>query len=80
MRTTLDIADDVLLAAKEQARRDRRSVGAVLSDLARIALTQKLRAGLAEQGESFYGFEPLPSRGKPVTNAWIDQLREEDLD
>ncbi|HUP25435.1 MAG TPA: antitoxin, partial [Thermoanaerobaculia bacterium] len=38
MRTTLDIADDVLLAVKERARRERRSAGEVLSDLARQAL------------------------------------------
>lgn len=39
MRTTLDIEDDVLLAAKETARRDKLSIGAVISDLARRTLT-----------------------------------------
>jgi hypothetical protein len=32
-------ADDVLLAVKERARRENRTAGAVLSDLARQALT-----------------------------------------
>jgi hypothetical protein len=41
MRTTLDIADDVLQAAKERARREGRSVGSVISDLARLALTSR---------------------------------------
>ena len=37
MRTTLDIEDDVLLAAKELARRSGSSAGQVLSRLARQA-------------------------------------------
>ena len=38
MRTTLAIDDDVLAAAKAIAEQEHRSVGAVLSDLARRAL------------------------------------------
>ena len=38
MRTTLAIDDDVLAAAKAIARQERRSVGEVVSDLARRAL------------------------------------------
>jgi hypothetical protein len=39
MRTTLDLDDDVLAAARELAAGCRRSVGAVVSDLARKGLT-----------------------------------------
>jgi hypothetical protein len=39
MRTTLDIADDVLQAARERARREKKTIGEVVSDLARSALT-----------------------------------------
>ena len=39
MRETLDISDDVLQAAKERARRENKSVGQVISELARSALT-----------------------------------------
>jgi hypothetical protein len=39
MRTTLDIPDDVLQAAKELARREKTSAGKIISDLARAALT-----------------------------------------
>ena len=39
MRTTLDIADDVLHAAKERAGREHKTTGEVISDLARSALT-----------------------------------------
>ena len=45
MRTTLDIEDDVLLAAKEMARRQRLSIGKVMSNLARRALTQHRTGG-----------------------------------
>ena len=38
MRTTLSIEDDVLLAAKNLARREARTLGEVISDLAQRAL------------------------------------------
>jgi|CXWL01.1.fsa_nt_gi hypothetical protein len=82
MRTTLDIADDVLHAAKERARREHRSAGAVISDLARQALLHVgsgpvgASTSLVAEATSFYGFEPLPSRGAAVSNELIDRLRE----
>jgi hypothetical protein len=39
MRTTLDIDDDVVVAARELATGERRSLGSVISDLARRGLT-----------------------------------------
>jgi hypothetical protein len=39
VRTTLDIADDVVAAAKELAAAERRSLGSVISELARRGLT-----------------------------------------
>lgn len=76
MRTTLAIDDDVLFAVKERARREHRTIGQVLTDLARQALTNPPLADGAV--EPFHGFEPLPHRGRPVTNALIDQLREDE--
>jgi hypothetical protein len=38
MRTTLDIDDDVVTAARELAGRERRSLGSVISELARRGL------------------------------------------
>jgi hypothetical protein len=78
MRTTLDIADDVLLAVKERARREKRSAGEVLSEMAREALTHRHQAAARTKPESFFGFEPLPHRGAAVSNELIDRLREED--
>ncbi|MGH2914372.1 MAG: antitoxin [Solirubrobacteraceae bacterium] len=39
MRTTLEIDDDVALAARELAQGSRRSLGSVISELARRGLT-----------------------------------------
>lgn len=80
MRTTLSIDDDVLLAVKERAGRERRTVGAVLSDLARQALVQRPegREAAGYSTESLHGFEPLPHRGAAVSNALIDRLRDEE--
>jgi hypothetical protein len=77
MRTTLDIDDDVLQAAKERARRQRTTAGRVISALARQALTAAPATGAAEP-EAFYGFRPFASRGNVVTNEDIDRIREED--
>lgn len=51
MRTTLSIDDDVLLAAKGLAARERRTLGEVVSELARRGLapaarTPKMRNGV----------------------------------
>jgi len=77
MRITLDIADDVLMAVEDRARQQKRSAGDLLSELAREALTWE--DAEAKKAKSFYGFDPLPSRGGPVSNELIDKLREEDL-
>jgi hypothetical protein len=79
MRTTLDIADDVLQAAKERARREGRTAGEVISDLARSALTARVtKAVKAAEPKSHYGIRPFPSRGNVITNELIDKLREDD--
>ena len=77
MRTTLNVADDVLLAAKSLARRDGSSLGAVISELARKGLNGGSLDDLPPENDEFHGFRPLPKRGKPVTNELIDRLRED---
>ena len=76
MRTTISLDEDVLLAVKERARRERRSAGQVLSELAREALTGRQTGPRAVS--AFHGFEPFPHRGVAVSNALIDQLREDE--
>jgi len=81
VRTTLDIDDDVLAAAREIARRERRTAGAVVSDLARRALTGTATPNpTVRESPALYGFEPFPADGRIVTNELIDRLREHDDD
>jgi hypothetical protein len=79
MRTTLNVDDDVLLAVKERARRENRTAGQVLSDLARQVLTGQQPRGDGGDTE-FHGFRPLPHRGRAISNALIDQLREDEVE
>ena len=74
MRTTLDIEDDVLFAAKDMARREGLTAGQIISRLARLALTKRV-----DQQPSYptvSGFRPLPTRGLMVSNDQVNVLRE----
>ena len=78
MRTTLDLDLDILLAAKELARRERKSTGSVISELVRRALNVSVTQSGAAEPPATYGFRPFGSRGTVVTNERIDKLREDD--
>ena len=74
MRTTLDIEDDVLQAAKELAKHEGRTAGEVLSALARKGLT-------VESPKKFTirnGVPLLPSSGEIVTLEHIQKLMDEE--
>jgi hypothetical protein len=81
VRTTLDLDDDVLASAKEIARRENKTAGQVLSELARRALTQQATAApgahLARAPAPVFGFRPFASRGAVVTDQLVQQLRDE---
>ena len=81
MRTTLDIDDDVLAAAKELAKAQKSTAGEVISGLARKALTQDAAApGATEAPHGLLyedGWYVLPSRGAIVTNELIDRIQQE---
>jgi hypothetical protein len=81
MRTTLDIDDDVLSAAKELALRDKTTAGQVLSDLARKALTTptELEAPVGPDGLVLRnGWYVLPRRsGAIVTSEMVARLMDE---
>jgi hypothetical protein len=84
MRTTLDIADDVLLAAKRLACRDNKRLGQVISDLARSALNTDGRVGAPAPAPASaerlarLGIRPLARRGGVVSNELINRLREQE--
>ena len=80
MRTTLDIEDDVLAAARELARRQGTTAGQVVSRLLRAALSGAASTGQAAAGAppTIAGFRPSQAPvGAVVTNEQIDQLRDE---
>ncbi len=92
MRTTLDIADDVLFAAKDFARRDKKTLGQVISEWGRVALQNpvtaqkaakgKAKSALSDEDQQFYelGFRTLPNREgvTGVTNELVNQIRDEE--
>lgn len=68
MRTTLDIEDDVLQAARELARQEGSTTGRVLSDLARRGLNSAARPTRGSRHTPARGGVPvLPSRGEVIT-------------
>jgi hypothetical protein len=73
MRTTLDIEEDILFAAKEIARQRGVTLGKVLSELARQALTRQVSAG------TWHGLPLFPVQPKAgvITMELVNQLRDE---
>ena len=77
MRTTLDIEDDVLQAAKELAQRDGGTAGQIISTLARRGLAgspKKSRKTAGSRG----GVPLLPSRGEVVTLEHVQNLMDKE--
>lgn len=81
MRTTLDIDEDVLAAAKELARREHLPAGQVVSRLLRGVLTGQfggMPAPNASATAAVAGFRPFGPRGKIVTNDQVNALRDQE--
>ena len=83
MRTTLSIDDDVLYAVKSLARRQGRSLGEVLSDLARQALqapagsAAHLTPGPMDDALAALGLVPYRApQAAVVKQAQIEALRD----
>jgi hypothetical protein len=73
MRTTLAIDDDVLAAAKGLAQIQGRSIGEVISDLAR----QSLRRPIALGRRNGVPLLPISRENAQVTLAVVNALRDE---
>ena len=76
MRTTLDIEDDVLSAAKDLAKREKKTAGQVISELARRGLAGAA-APASREPKAAYGFRPFAGEGRIVSNDLINKLRED---
>ena len=76
MRTTLDLDEDILNAAKALAAQERKPVGQFVSELLREALPARGGANAMRAGER-YGFRPIPAGGAVVTNEVVDKIRDD---
>ncbi|MBE0474960.1 hypothetical protein [Rhodoferax sp.] len=78
MRTTLDIEDDVLYAAKELAARERVTASVLISRLLRAAIsgTAGAQPDRTAAPRAVAGFQPFEAQGVLVTNAQINALRD----
>ena len=75
VRTTVNVDDDVLEAAKSIARAEGRGVGAVISDLARRGLAPATVRVRAEDG--FPVFD-VAEDAPPITDAMVRAALDED--
>ena len=73
MRTTLELDDDVVAAAKELAAIERRSLGSVVSELARRGLTP---AKVDVEGE--LPAIRVPANAPPITPEMVRRALDED--
>ncbi len=75
MRTTLDIDDDILQAAKEIAATEGRTAGKVLSELARKGLTPLRQKVRVRNGVPL--LQPPAPGTPPMTMKRVNELRDE---
>ncbi len=73
MRTTLDLDEDVLLVAKEIASRRGVSIGKILSELARQALSRQD----SETTRNDVPLFPIQPKSRLVTPELVNRLRDE---
>jgi len=73
MRTTLEIDDDVVTAARELAAAERRSLGSVISDLVRRGLTP---ARVETEGD--LPIIRVPAGTAPITPEMVRRALDED--
>lgn len=81
MRTTLDIDDDVLFAAKELAAKESKTAGKVLSEIFRRGIQVGAPNSGTKKGGGYTlknGIPVLPSRGEVVTTEHIRRIMEEE--
>jgi len=79
MRTTLTIDQDVMLAARDFAVAERRTIGEVISAWARAGLTSRRPTPVTPDDDWLVanGLPLLPRRDVTVTSADVNRLRDE---
>lgn len=77
MRTTLAIDDDILMAARSLAERESKTIGEVISDLARQALCRDIRAAKSARTRNGVPLLPPQANAALVTMELVNRLRDE---
>lgn len=86
MRTTLDLDEDILAAAKSLAKAGQTTAGRIISDTMRRAIQMGLAdpsqnittKSLAMEPQAVYGFVPLTSSGQQiVTSDMVRAIRDD---
>ena len=77
MRTTLEIDNDVLQAAKELAIRQNTTAGKIISEMARRGIQSRHRTPATAAAKLRNGFEILPARGRVITPELVEKLLDE---
>jgi len=82
MRTTLDIDDDVLAAAKEIASKERKTAGKIISEMFRHGIHAERTAGSSPDSQSEFimknGIPVFPSRGEVITSEHVARIMEDE--
>lgn len=78
MRTTLDIDPEILQLAKDIGAKERRTAGAVISELARAGFRAKSSFRTGGRQKKRNGIELLPRRGEVVTMEKVQRLMDEE--
>jgi hypothetical protein len=73
MRTTLELDDDVVAAARELATHERRSLGSVISELARRGLTPA-----SVEADDDLPVIRVPAGSAPITPEMVRRALDED--
>ncbi len=68
----------MLQAAKELARREKKTAGQMISEIVRRALGTMPVGRAAKEPKALYGVRPFRRRGGIVTDQLIDKLTEDD--
>jgi hypothetical protein len=77
MKNLLQIGGQTLQAAQKWARNLRQAAGKSRPEAVRQDRATVPSSLTAEAAASFYGFRPIATRGPPVSDEFVNQLRDE---
>lgn len=76
MRTTLALADDVFLFARQRAQQDKMSLGDTISKYVRLGMQADMSLATLPKPKSKYGL--LPKRDEVITSEHVYRLMDQE--